>query len=54
MDELNDYYRALQKRIVEHCAMMAKHDRGYAVFAWKQYCESLPWLGLDKIKKEAK
>ena len=51
MDELNDYYRALKKRIVEQCAMMAKHDRAYAVFAWKQYCESLPWLGLDKIKK---
>lgn len=54
MDELNDYYRALQKRIVEHCAMMAKHDRAYALFAWKRYIEELPWLGLDKVKKETK
>ena len=50
-DLTQDQNDDLRKRIVEHCAMMAKHDRAYAVFAWKQYCEALPWLELDQVKK---
>ena len=51
LDHLTPADKDLAAKILAHCAWMAKHDRAYAVFAWKQYCESLPWLGLDKIKK---
>ena len=43
--------KALAAKILAHCAWMAKYDREYAVAAWKGYCESLPWLELEKIKK---
>ena len=41
---VTDYDEALKARIVAHCANMAKHDRAYAVWAYKQYCEALPWI----------
>jgi hypothetical protein len=43
-----DYYEALKARIIEHCANMAKHDRAYAVWAYKQYCEALPFIDWAK------
>jgi hypothetical protein len=43
-----DYYEALKARIVAHCANMAKHDRAYAVWAYKQYVEALPWIDWAK------
>jgi len=36
----------LKQRIIAHCAHMAQYDRAYAVWAYKQYREQLPWLGL--------
>ena len=39
---------ALKARIIEHCARMAKLDREYAVWAFKQYVDALPWLELKK------
>ena len=48
---MSDHYETLRKRIIEHCARMAKFDREYAVWAWKQYCEALPWLNLAKKQK---
>jgi hypothetical protein len=35
---------ALKARIVAHCAYMAQHDRSYAIWAFKRYCEALPWI----------
>jgi hypothetical protein len=39
---------ALKARIIAHCARMAKLDREYAVWAFNQYCEAMPWLELKK------
>jgi hypothetical protein len=41
---------ALKVRIVAHCANMAKHDRAYAIWAFKRYCEALHWINW-KIEK---
>jgi hypothetical protein len=41
---------ALKARIVAHCAYMAKHDRAYAIWAFKRYCEALHWINW-KIEK---
>ena len=42
----SDYEQDLKQRIIANCAEMAKHDRQYAIWAYKQYREQLPWLGL--------
>lgn len=43
MEMTNEEFK---QRIIAHCAYMAQHDRAYAIYAYKRYRESMPWLNL--------
>ena len=32
------------ERIRDHCAFMAKSDREYAEWAWREYVRMMPWI----------
>lgn len=44
--ELDPLSAALRARTIAHCQALAKLDRDYAVWAFNQYDEQMPWLRL--------
>jgi hypothetical protein len=40
----------LKKKIIDHCAWIAKYDRTYAIAAFEKYNADMPWLCLKEKK----